>query len=84
MATELRKTAESLPYNAWVVVSINTDKPFVYASAEWVSITSGNGLSHVGHQAITLKKLIFFVNLTLGNNRNKSFFIHENAFENVV
>ena len=58
----------------------------IYASGNWVSIGSGNGLSPSHY----LNQCWLIVNWTLRNklqwnsSRNTKFFIHENAFENVV
>ena len=71
---------------------VNSSPPWccIYASVNWASIGSGNGLSPVRRQAITWTRAgLLSIGLN-GNefqwnsNRNSVIFIQENAFEIVI
>ena len=59
----------------------------IYASVNWVSIGSGNGLSPVRRLAVTWINVDIVPELDKfqwNSNRSTKLFIHENTFENVV
>ena len=64
--------------------------PHIYASVNWVSIVSGNGLSPVRCEAITWNNAALLSIGPLGKklqwdfNRNSNIFIQEHVFESVV
>ena len=59
---------------------------YIYASVNWASIGSDNGLSpnHYPNQCSLIVNWAFSNKLQWNSNRNSSIFIQENSFENVV
>ena len=93
--TSSRRINTEKPYDSHIHILSPTEwsnLPWyrIYASANWVSIGPGNGLSPVRRQAITwtnadlLSIGLLGTNFSEIRNGNTKIFIHENAFENIV